>query len=78
MLYQVKDKFLYILRSINDAGIVWMEGIPKIQEEETEDRDLTDEERDQWVTLCEETGRTSALIFQDLTGFYPIPKEEMK
>ena len=28
MLAQVENKFLYILRAINDAAIVWYEGIP--------------------------------------------------
>jgi hypothetical protein len=26
--FQVKDRFLYIAREINDAAIVWNEGIP--------------------------------------------------
>jgi hypothetical protein len=30
----------------------------------------------QWIELSMKTGSTTAVIFKDLTGFYPVPKEE--
>ena len=47
-LYQIKGKFLYILRAVNDAGIVWYEGVPESEESETD--------QEQWITLAEQTG----------------------
>ena len=69
-LYQVKDKFLYILRAFNDAAIVWYEGVPS-------DR-ASEKDTEQFINLSESTGQTAAAIFKDLTGFYPIPKSEQK
>ena len=66
----IKKNFLYILRNINDAGIVWYEGVP-------EDID-SEKDIETWINLSETTGRTSAEIFIDLTGFKPLKKEEMK
>ena len=34
--FQIKDKWLYMLRAANDAGIVWMEGVPEAGGEGTE------------------------------------------
>lgn len=58
------------MRNINDAGIVWYEGVPDNYEEE---KDI-----ETWVNLSETTGRTTAEIFQDLTGFKPVSRNEMK
>lgn len=66
----IEKNFLYVLRNINDAAIVWYEGVPKDFQ--------TDKDIEEWVTLSETTGRSSAQIFKDLTGFYPIPKDEQK
>ena len=65
---QVKGKFLYILRAINDAGIVYYEGVPASNESE--------QDMEKWINLSESTGQTFASIFKDLTGFYPIPKDQ--
>ena len=68
MLYRLADTWLYILRSANDAAIVWYEGIPNEHQ--------TEESVAKWMDLTEETGRAAAQIFQDTTGFVPIKNEE--
>jgi hypothetical protein len=68
MLLSSGNKILYVLRAVNDAAIVWYEGIP--EGERTEEKIL------QWGHLSEQTGVTMAEIMQDITGFYPIPKAE--
>ena len=70
ILFETPVKILYVMRAINDAAIVWYEGVPK--EGETPLDQMTAIER--WTGLVEETGRTSASILQDLTGFYTIPE----
>ena len=67
LLQGLEDKWLYVLRNVNDAGIVWYEGIPEgtVNEEDTA----------KWIELSEQTGQNAAGIFMDLTGFYPIPKD---
>ena len=72
MLSQVENKFLYILRAVNDAAIVWYEGVPANKQ------NLTDAETKQWINLAEQTGQTTSNIFKDLTGFYPVPKDQRK
>jgi hypothetical protein len=52
---------------MNDAAIVWYEGVP---DEYESDKDI-----ETWIVLSETTGRTSAEIFIDLTGFVPVPKD---
>jgi hypothetical protein len=54
MLMEVEGKWLYIARSVNDAAIVWNEGIPS----NTEVNDA--ESIQQWVSLSEKTGQTAA------------------
>jgi hypothetical protein len=56
------------LRSINDAAIVWYEGIPEGQ--------VTEEDLTKWNELGEQTGLTTAEILQDITGFYVVPDDE--
>jgi hypothetical protein len=68
MLTSGGSKWLYILRSLNDAGIVWYEGIP--------DGRVSEEELSKWNELGEQTGLTTAQILKDITGFYPIPDNE--
>ena len=55
MLYRLADTWLYILRSANDAAIVWYEGIPEEHQ--------TEESVAKWMDLTEETGRAAAQIF---------------
>ena len=62
-----------MVRALNDAGIVWIEGIPKAGGEGEE---LSREDMAQWIELSTTTGITLANLFKDLTGFYPLPKEE--
>ena len=69
MLAALEGKWLYILRQINDAAIVWYEGVGEIEDPE--------ESSKAWVRLSLETGKSAAIIFQDLTGFYPISRDEM-
>jgi hypothetical protein len=66
-----EGKWLYILRSINDAAIVWYEGIP----EPLEDGSFSETDMEQWINLSEQSGQTTASILKDITGFYPIPKD---
>ena len=64
MVFKTGKKFLYIFRAINDAAIVWVEGM----------RDA-DDMRD-YKKISTGTGKAIAGIFQDITGFEPIPKDE--
>lgn len=68
-LTKLEYKWLYILRAINDAAIVWYEGIGEIEDPE--------ESSKAWVRLSLVTGKSVAVIIQDLTGFKPISREEM-
>ena len=68
MVKQAGSKWLYVLRSINDAAIVWYEGIPEGQ--------VTEEDLTKWNELGEQTGLTTAEIIQDITGFYVVPVDE--
>jgi len=63
----IEAKFLYVLRNINDAAIVWYTRVPESYE--------SDDDIETWVTLAETTGQAAAHIFIDLTGFFPITKE---
>lgn len=63
-------QWLYMLLAINNAAIVWYEGIP-------EDF-VTADQRTQWVNISLETGVTFAQIFVDFTGFYPQPRDLKK
>ena len=47
------NKILYVLRALNDAAIVWYEGIP--EEEAAHDQDI-----EEWAKLSEQTGLTLA------------------
>jgi hypothetical protein len=51
-LYKLLDNFLYILRAINDAAIVWKEGLDELSE--NPDRTHVEEERD-WAKLSAQT-----------------------
>jgi hypothetical protein len=68
ILLQSGSKILYVMRAINDAAIIWYEGIP--------DGKMTEEDLQSWDKLSESTGITVAQILQDITGFFPIPNEE--
>lgn len=73
LIYKSGDKFLYILRAINDAGIVWKEGIQELRKTP----DLSYEsEADEYSKLSSQTGQTLAQIVQDVTGFYPVTEQE--
>ena len=61
---------MYMLRDINDAAIVWYEGIPETYK--------TNEDIEKWVTLSETTGKSAAQIFKDLTGFFYLSKDKQK
>lgn len=60
-------EWLYMLLAINNAAIVWYEGVPNDFK--------TPEQREQWVKISLETGTTVAQIFVDFTGFYPMPRD---
>ena len=66
LLNHLEKEYLYILRDINDAAIVWYEGVP---EEYNSEKDI-----EQWITISETSGRSAAKIFKDLTGFEPVPR----
>ena len=52
-VYQSGDKFLYILRALNDAGIVWKEGMSELRQ----NPDVAYEnEKDQIAKLSAQTG----------------------
>lgn len=68
MVKQTGSKWLYVLRSVNDAAIVWYEGIPEGR--------ISDEDLTEWNRLGEQTGLTAAEILQDITGFYVVPDDE--
>ena len=68
MLTQSLSKVLYVARAVNDAAIVWYEGIP--EEESAGGQDVAE-----WAVLSEQTGLTLAQVIKDLTDFSPIPKE---
>lgn len=55
MLADVKTNVLYILRDINDAAIIWWEGVPEVKDDET---------IEEWMKLGEENGKTTANIFK--------------
>ena len=61
-------KSLYIVKAINDAAIVWWEGVPATQEGE--------EDRKQWMKLSEQTGDTFAQIITDITNFVKIAEND--
>jgi hypothetical protein len=66
MLLESGSKFLYILRTLNDAAIIWYESVP-------EEGRIDDENLQTWMSLSEQTGSTFAKIIQDITEFKPIP-----
>ena len=63
--HRLARRWLYILRSMNDAAIVWHEGVPTGHEDETTVQ--------RWIMLAEESGKAAVDIFQDATGFVYIP-----
>jgi hypothetical protein len=67
-MLQSGSKILYVMRAINDAAIIWYEGIP--------DGKMSQEDLKSWDKLAESTGLTVAQILQDLTGFYRIKDDE--
>ena len=69
MLSQSLSKILYVLRALNDAAIVWYEGIP--EEESVNGQDI-----EEWAKLSEQSGLTLAQVIKDLTDFAPIPKDQ--
>ena len=71
-LYKSGDRFLYILRALNDAAIVWREGIA-----EANDPSISlEDKQEKWAKLSAQTGTTLAEIFQDVTGFYALTASE--
>jgi len=74
-LYKGLDNFLYILRALNDAAIVWKEGLDELSE--NPDRTHVDEERD-WSKLSAQTFQTLGSIAQDITGFKAITEPDYK
>lgn len=74
IIFKLGDKWLYILRSINDAGIVWKEGM---QELLAKNSDYTTE-GEEYAKLSTQTGQTLAEIFQDVTGFYPVSERDFE
>jgi hypothetical protein len=73
LVYESGDKFLYILRAVNDAAIIWKEGMDEVHAHP----ELNYEQEDkQWSRLSAKTGQSMADIFQDLTGFYPLTEQE--
>jgi len=56
-----KLNFLYMLRAILDAAIVWVEGVP----------DDKFENIDQWTKLSRQSGETFAEIVKEITNFEP-------
>lgn len=74
-LYKGLDNFLYILRAMNDAAIVWKEGLDELSE--NPDRTHVDEERD-WAKLSAQTFQTIGSIAQDVTGFKAITEPDYK
>ena len=72
-VYKSANKFLYILRALNDAGIVWKEGIGKMRDHP----DIAyEDESNEIAKLSVQTGQTLAQIFTDITGFYPITEQD--
>ena len=67
MVMEARSEWLYMLRSFNDAAILWYEGVP--------DGKMTSEDLQVWRNLSEQTGLTTAEIIQDFTGFEYIPEE---
>ena len=68
MGYRLEDTWLYILRSMNEAAIVWYEGVPDNHDDE--------ESVKTWINLTEESGIAAAQIFIDVFGFRLLKKEE--
>lgn len=68
MVKQTGATWLYILRSVNDAAIVWYEDTPEGQ--------VTEDDLKQWIFVAEQTGLSSAQIMQDFTGFEYIEPED--
>ena len=60
---------------MNDAAIVWKEGLDELSE--TPDRTHVDEERD-WAKLSAQTFQTLGSIAQDVTGFKAITEPDYK
>lgn len=52
MGYRLEDTWLYILRSMNEAAIVWYEGVPDNHDDE--------ESVKTWINLTEESGIAAA------------------
>ena len=59
-LYKSGDKFLYILRALNDAAIVWREGIEEFQKNPNKSYE---QEEPEWGRLTAQTAMTLADIF---------------
>jgi len=58
-LYKSGDRFLYILRALNDAAIVWREGIAEANDPSI----ALDAKQEKWAKLSAQTGTTLAEIF---------------
>lgn len=67
-LLNSQDKWLYILRDLNDEGITWSDAYKK-----DEDGKLTE---DKWSRLAQGTGKAMAEMFKDITEFEPIPQDQ--
>ena len=68
-VHKMGDKWLYVLRAVNDAAIVWKEGMMEIRSHPDKTYEMEEEE---WSKLSAQTGQTMADIFQDVTDFYPL------
>ena len=65
LVLKSQDKWLYILRDINDEAIVWQDAAQK-----KEDND------EKWAKVCQGTGKAVAEMFMDVTGFTLILPEK--
>ena len=67
-LKQTERSWLYILRDVNDAAIVYNESTHTTGNKEDEIKKLGQ--------VSEGTGKTVSEIIKDITGFYVIPKDK--
>lgn len=65
LVLKSQDKWLYILRDVNDEAIVWQDAAT-----DKEDND------EKWAKVCQGTGKAVAEMFMDVTGFTNIIPEK--
>lgn len=73
-IYMSEDKWLYILRAVNDAAITWREGMEEVKSHPDQSKE---QESEEWAKISAETGQVLAEIFQDISGFYPLTEQDM-